>query len=219
MAIIVSDMEGTLTTGATWRGVGEYLKQYRDPRAYRRFFVARLPGAFLARRGLIDEQNFKNRWIVDLLRLFTDATPDSFAHLCEWVVEHELWPHRRQDVLDEIARHRQTGARVIVASGVYQPLVEVFATRIGAEALGTPVEIKDGRVRVVGEVAVRHLKAEQVRGLLDGAGVDVAYGDTDSDVPLLELARQAVAVYPNKALRKVARTRCWRVIEVGPVTG
>jgi HAD superfamily phosphoserine phosphatase-like hydrolase len=211
--IVVSDLEGTLTDGATWRGTGNYLKQHRSALAYSLFFISRAPVIPLARLNLIDQQHAKNRWLEDLLRLFTHATPDEVEHMGEWVVEHEMWPKRRRDVLDELEAHRRAGARIIVASGTYQPVAEAFARRIGAEVLASPLEVADGRVRVVGGLSVQETKARRVRAYLDGAAVDHAYGDTASDVPLLELAAHPVAVCPDAGLRRVAEARGWRILE------
>ena len=42
--------------------------------------------------------------------------------------------------------------------------------------------------------------------------VDFAYGDTIQDVPLLEHADHAVAVYPDEALKAVAIGRGWEIL-------
>lgn len=212
---VASDLEGTLTTGATWRGFGRYLKLHRSALAYRWFLLTHLPGVPLVKAGLIDEQNYKNRWLADLLRLYAGATKAEVEHMAEWVVEHEMWPARRQPVLDELERYRREGQRVIVASGTYQPIAEAFARRIGAEALGTALEFADGRLtgRLIGPSRVRQDKADQVLAALNGDRLAAAFGDTDSDVPLLEASECAVAVAPERKLRRIAETRGWRIIE------
>ncbi len=212
---VASDLEGTLTTGATWRGFGNYLKQYRSALRYNLFLLLRLGGIPLAKSGVIDEQNYKNRWIVDLLGLFKGATPDEVAHMAQWVVEHEMWPRRRQDVIDDLLRHRDQGRRILIATGTYQPLAEAFARRLGVEAFGTPVEYVDGRLtgRVVGEVRVRQGKLDQIRAALNGDQLVAAYGDTASDIPMLEASECPIAAYPNAQLRRVALERGWRILE------
>ncbi len=212
---VVSDLEGTLTTGATWRGFGKYLQTFRSRPRYWAFLVLRLMGVPLVKLGVFDEQTYRSAWISAMLLQFKGATPADVARMAEWVVEHEMWPRRREDALAEIARHRAAGQRVIVASGTYQPLVEAFARRIGAEALGTPLEFADGRTTgyTDGPIRVRQEKVDQVLAALDGEEIVAAYGDTASDVPLLELAREPVAVYPSPALRQIATARGWRILE------
>jgi phosphoserine phosphatase len=55
------------------------------------------------------------------------------------------------------------GARVIIASDAYQVMVEAFARRIDAEAIGTPLAYEDGRLIGLGAaVSVRARKAQNV---------------------------------------------------------
>jgi len=214
MAIVATDLEGTLTTGATWRGFGNYLKQYRSALAYNLFLAVRLPMPVLVWTGLLDQQRAKSAWITDQLKLFTDATADDAVHMAEWVVEHEMWPHRRPDVLAEIAAHRERGLRVILATGTYQPIAEAFAARIGAEALGTPLKFVDGRlVGTDAPVSVKGEKADNLRERIGDEEILAAYGDTASDIPMLEMAEQPTAVYPDRRLRAAAQAHNWRIID------
>ncbi len=45
--IVAADVDGTLTSGETWRAVGRYLAEHGRARAYRAFFLTPLPGALL----------------------------------------------------------------------------------------------------------------------------------------------------------------------------
>lgn len=213
MAIVATDLEGTLTTGATWRGFGRYLAQYRSAVRYYLFLAVRLPMPLLVRTGLLDQQQAKSAWITDQLKLFEGATPDEVAHMAEWVVEHEMWPQRRADVLAEIEGHRAQGQRIILASGTYQPIAEAFAARIGAEALATPLAFVGGRLAgTASPVSVKGEKADNLRAAIGGDGLLAAYGDTASDIPMLEMAGQPTAVYPDNRLRAAAEARGWRII-------
>ena len=98
MALVASDLEGTLTTGETWRGVGRYLREaggWRMALRYRAFFAAHAPAVLLARRGVIDEQALRLRWMRDLAGLLRGYSADDLAHIAEWVVEREFWPARQ----------------------------------------------------------------------------------------------------------------------------
>ena len=215
--IVVSDLEGTLTAGATWRGMADYLKTHGKAVEYQARFAWWLPRFMLVRLHLADEQSMKNAWLITLLGMLAGASLEDYRRMSEWVVEREMWPQRRAGVLAEIERQRQAGARVIIASGTFQAMAESFAARIGAEALASEVEVVDGRItgRPAAGISVRGTKARRVQELLGGQPVAVAYGDTESDVPLLELAREAVAVCPDDALRRVAQARGWRIVEPG----
>jgi len=212
----VFDVEGTLTTGETWRGVGRWLERSGRRAAYRRFFLAHLPGALLAKGGLIDKRRYRSKWMRDLAGLFAGATTAEVEAMAAWVVEHELWPQRREDVLVELRDGLGRGVRIVLASGTFQPVLEAFARRLapGVEALGTRFSCIDDLCPPVPvqEINVGRVKSRRVQEHLGGCAPDRAYGDTISDRYLLELAREPVAVYPDRELRDVALQRGWRVI-------
>lgn len=212
--IVASDVEGTLTTGETWRALGRYYQQNEQRRAYRRFFMVRTPGFALMKLGVKDEETFKTRWIEDLAQLFAGMNERELARVAAWVVERELWPKRRLDVVEELERRRQEGYTLVLASGVYQPVLEALAARLGAVAVGTPLEMAEGVAtgRLSGEVNTGAAKLGRLNAWLDGRALKAAYGDTEADVPMLTRASEAVAVHPNAKLEEVARTRGWRVL-------
>jgi phosphoserine phosphatase len=68
--IVAADLEGTLTSGETWKAVGRYLAEHGRGRAYRGFFLTHLPGALLVKGRLLPRPWYRDRWMVDLARLF-----------------------------------------------------------------------------------------------------------------------------------------------------
>lgn len=215
MSAVVSDLEGTLTTGETWRIVGEYLAAHGRGWRYRLFFYSHLPGAMAARAGLINAQRYRERWFEDMTALLAGFSRAQVEELMGIVAE-ELWRARRAHVVAELERHRAAGARVLIASGTYQQAAEAFAARIGGEAIATPIQFDDaGRAtgRLDGVVSTGEVKAARVRAWLGNDELLAAYGDTEGDIPMLRLAAQPVAVCPDAALRAEAVKCGWRIIE------
>ena len=210
--IVVSDMMGTLTTGSPFLGLVDWVKHNQSKLRANWYMTSIMPSYVLAKRGLIDWQKWGQKLMIDSLAYIKDATPENVMHASEWVVEHDLWKKRREDVVARLIKHREDGANVYIASSVVEPFIEPFAKRIGAETIGTPVEIVDGRLRMVGGLVADEKKIEQVLSRLGVARVDVAYGDTILDVPLLEHANRPVAVYPEARLKKIAMERGWEII-------
>lgn len=220
--IIVSDMDGTLSTAETWRGVHAWITSNRPSPAARRFIAVRLPMIALARIGAYEKEAFRARWITDHAGLLRGMPAGDLAAMGEWVVDTHLWPARRQVAVDALqaaadaARATDPSTEVILASGAYQPIADAFAARIGADiALATPLEVRDGTVTGrLGAPAQSGLqKAAAVRVRASGAPVLVAFGDTAADIHLLEMARRAVAVAPDSALRRTAVERGWEILE------
>jgi len=118
-----------------------------------------------------------------------------------------------------LVQHREDGAKVYIASSVVEPFIEPFAQRIGAETIGTPVKIENGRLQMVSELMKDEKKIEQVLSRLAVDRVDVAYGDTILDIPLLEHADHPVAVYPDAKLKQIALDKGWEIIGDTPKVG
>jgi phosphoserine phosphatase len=209
--IVVSDMMGTLTTGSPFLGLVDWVK-HNQSKVRANFYMASItPSYFLAKNGVIDWQAWGQKLMVNSLAYIRDADDAKLLHASEWVVEHDLWKKRREDMVLRLLAHRESGAKVYIASSVVEPFIEPFARRIGAKGIGTPVEILNGRVRMTGGLVANERKIAQVLSRLGVDRVDVAYGDTALDIPLLEHADRPVAVYPDKKLRAVAGERGWEI--------
>jgi phosphoserine phosphatase len=205
--IVVSDMMGTLTTGSPFIGLISWIKHNQSKLQANLYVAAITPSYILAKNGIIDWQTWGQKLMVNSLAYIKDANAEKVRHASEWVVEHNLWEQRREDVVARLINHREAGAQVYIASSVVEPFIEPFAKRIGAQVIGTPTEIVNGRLRTVGELVASEKKIEQVLSRLAVERVDVAYGDTVMDIPLLEHADHPVAVYPDKKLKAVAIER------------
>jgi len=217
--IVVSDMMGTLTTGSPFLGVVDWLRHNRSKLRANLIMASIMPAYVLAKNGIIDWQAWGQKLMIDSLTYINDPDEAKVQQVSEWVVEHNLWKKRREDVVARLINHREAGAQVHIASSVFEPFIAPFAKHIGAQVIGTPVEIVNGRVRMVGNLVADEKKIEQVLSRLAVDRVDVAYGDTVMDIPLLEHADHPVAVYPDKKLKSVAIERGWEIIGDTPKIG
>ena len=214
--IVISDLIGTLTTGSPVIGLVDWVKHNQNKSQARLYTASFMPGYLFARIGLIDWQKWTHSLMINCLKLIKDATPQKMEQVGEWTVEHNLWKKRREDAIARLLEHKSQGAQVFIASSVVEPLIEPFARRIGAATIGSPVEYVNSQVRVAGSLVAQERKIEQVLKRLQVERVDVAYGDTEQDIPMLEHADHPVAVYPNEKLRAAALERGWEVFGVSP---
>ena len=210
--IVVSDMMGTLTTGSPFLGLVDWVKHNQSKLRANLYMASVMPAYLLAKNGLIDWQAWGQKLMIDSLAYIKDADEEKVRHVSEWVVEHDFWKKRREDVITRLVKHREDGAQVYIASSVVEPFIKPFAERIGAQIIGTPTEIVNGKLRMVGELVANEKKIAQVLSRLGVDRVDVAYGDTILDVPLLEHADHPVAVYPEAKLKTVALERGWEIM-------
>ncbi|MCJ7711802.1 MAG: HAD-IB family phosphatase [Chloroflexi bacterium] len=220
--VVVSDMDGTLTTVEAWRGVLAWVRDNHPSAAARRFVTVRIPFVVLVKAGLKDKEAFRARWIAEEAGLLRGLPKERLTAMGEWVVASYLWPTRREAAIEEVraaaeaARRADPGARLLLATGAYQEVGDAFARRIGADAaLGTPLELRDGLATgaISAPTQSGEAKAAAVRALAGGGEVLAAFGDTAADVPLLRMATRAVAVAPDAALRREAVARGWEILE------
>jgi len=241
--VVASDVEGTLTDGETWRGLGRWLAANGRRAEYRRFLAPRLLALPLARFGLYDRQRFRDRWIRDLVAHLAGLDAAEIDSIAAWIVEEELWPARREPMLAELALAVDGGARLVLVSGTYDPVLRAFAARIGArigaegigaaragseaiaaEGVGTPLRFEGGRFtgHLAGPVNTGRVKVERLARRIGSAPLGRAYGDSAADLALLEAAATPIAVTPDRALAQIARNRGWRIVgatAAGAVTG
>ncbi|HEX9839612.1 MAG TPA: haloacid dehalogenase-like hydrolase [Anaerolineales bacterium] len=210
--IVISDMMGTLTTGSPVLGLVDWVRHNQSSMQARLYMASIMPSYFIAKRGWIDWQKWAQGLMVNSLKMVKDATPEKMKVVGEWAVEHDLWKKRREDVVARLMDQKSKGAQVYIASSVVEPLIEPFANRIGAQTIGTPVEYKNGYVRVAGDLVAQERKIEQVLSRLGVDRIHFAYGDTVQDVPLLEHAEHPVAVYPDEKLKATALQRGWEIL-------
>ncbi|MEJ2289797.1 MAG: HAD-IB family phosphatase [Deinococcales bacterium] len=219
---VAADLEGTLTTGQTWRALGAYLVAQGRGGAYRRTFARNLPAALLARSGWTSMEAFRERWLHELLGLFAGQAIDAFTAAASWAVDHVLWPERRPEVVAALRVHQAAGERLVLASGAFQPVVEAFARRLQVEtgsadltAIGTPLTVTNGRLAggFDGPLNVGDAKARRLHEALGSERLYAAYGDSGDDVPMLLLSDRPVAVYPDGTLRRTASDLGWSVFE------
>lgn len=216
--IVVSDMDGTLTTAETWRGVHQWIRANYPSAAASRFITVRLPIVFLARTGLINKERFRARWLEDQTKLLRGLRAEQLNLMGEWVVEHLLWPARRIEAVTAVqtaftaARATDPATELVLATGGYQPIAAAFAKKLGATiALGTPFEVVDGIAtgKLAAPTQSGEEKARAAQACAAGGRILAAFGDTAADIPLLKLAERPVAVAPDRALSFEATRMGW----------
>jgi phosphoserine phosphatase len=81
------------------------------------------------------------------------------------VVEHHLWPKRKTQVITELQKCKLEGARLILVSGTYQAVLEAFVSRLNAEAIGSPLEVINGKLtgRLAGPINVGNQKVSSLK--------------------------------------------------------
>ena len=211
--IVVSDLVGTLSTGSPTLGLVHWVRHNQSALRANLFMARALLRYAPVKLGLVDIRSFGEWSMGAALPLVQNPTESTVREMAEWSVEKVLWSKRRQDVIDRLALHKERGDELFIASSVFEPTVEALGARIGAGAIGSPIDIVDGQLKFVSGFIAGNRKGEEVLKRLNVERVGAAYGDTWADIPILKRADQPVAVYPDRRLRAAALEYGWEIFE------
>jgi len=199
-------------------------------------------GEFMVDIGWADGQQFRERnnaFYADYqagtlnLAAYVDFATSVWRHrpLEEAEAERErfmcevMQPQLRPPAFDLVRQHQARGDLVAIVTATNEFVTGPIAAALGVDHLlavqlereadgrwsgcirGTPT-FREGKVR-----RVHDWLADQGLRLDDFAEVAV-YSDSINDLPLLELATEAVATNPNPALEAIARERGWRILRL-----
>jgi HAD superfamily hydrolase (TIGR01490 family) len=136
------------------------------------------------------------------------------AEALERVVE----PITYAEALELIDAHRAAGRRIYLISASPAEIVEPLGRFLGVdESLASHARIDtDGRYTGEMEVyAYGPYKADLIREVARRDGIDLetsyAYSDSYTDLPMLEVVGQPVAVNPDRVLLRLAKERGWEI--------
>jgi HAD superfamily hydrolase (TIGR01490 family) len=123
-------------------------------------------------------------------------------------------------VLGALEEHRRDGLEPVLVSGSSQEILAPLAAELGINhVLATRLERRRGRLtgEIIPPQTIGKGKALAVLSFLREVAGDgsrsFAYGDHDSDVPMLECVGNAVVVTREERMRALARSRVWAVLE------
>lgn len=179
------------------------------------------------------------RWGIEHLRFRlrgatdrdTDELVKQIRELLEGVPERALkrmvpdllagiLPRIYPQMLAEVRSHQDAGRPTFIVSAAGHGVVELLANVLDMEGgIGTRYEV-DASGRYTGELVdglnYGELKIAPMRRFATDHQLDLeaswAYSDSVSDLPMLELVGNPVAVNPDAELALIARERGWRVM-------
>ena len=128
-------------------------------------------------------------------------------------------PFVYQEALDLIALHRAEGRRIYIVSSAPEEVVRPLARHFGVRGVIATRAQTDPEGRYTGELefyAYGQEKAKAIRRLASRSRIDLtgsyAYSDSHTDIPMLEVVGNPVAVNPDRELRAIAEERGWEVL-------
>lgn len=142
----------------------------------------------------------------------------ALAARCDDWARRFVMPHVSDGARLALERHRAAGDLLVMVTGstsyASEPVARMLRMdHVVATELETEGDTFTGRVKP--PINYGKAKIEKTRALADRLGFEpqdaIFYSDSHTDLPLLEHVREAVAVNPDRRLRRIARQKGWRV--------
>ena len=140
-------------------------------------------------------------------------------------LHHIVTPMIYEEAVELIEAHQAAGRDVVIVSTSGAEVVEPIGAMLGADkVIATRMVVADGKY--TGEIedyAYGPYKATAILTLAEAEGYDLAnsyaYSDSVTDEPMLAAVGHPFAVNPDKALRRLAVTRDWTVLDFNEPVG
>jgi HAD superfamily hydrolase (TIGR01490 family) len=152
------------------------------------------------------------------LRISKGWHRDTVQALVRETLTEVIEPIVYAEALELMRMHRDAGRRVLIVSSSPEEIVLPLAAYLGVdEAIATRAEVgDDGRYTGGVELyAYGETKADAMRELAARDGIDLeasfAYSDSATDIPMLAAVGHAVAVNPDRELRRTALANGWEI--------
>lgn len=218
MNLAIFDLDHTLLAGDSDHLWGEYLVE-----------VGAVDGPWYRRENLRYYEEYKagtldiRAFCAFALKPLADHEP---AQLLAWrarFLQDKIEPIIAPGTPALLEKHRAQGDTLLITTATHRFITEPIAAMLGIEHLiATDPEQQAGRYtgRVQGTPNFQGGKVERLSQWLKQHPAFThltAYSDSRNDLPLLEMAHQAVAVDPDEVLRAEALRRSWPVISLRQV--
>lgn len=216
------DMDYTLYKKYLYQGLFAHHKHNKFRLHSLAFFVAyHFPIWQLTKLGLVSKEYLFHQHAANLAWLVKGVSIERADSIWEWVLENEIVPHFRSEIVSAIEEHKIQGHRIILNSGSFTPILKKVVAYLGIEgAIATPLAVKNGKFtgRIVPPLNIGQGKVERLNQFLEGPGkgIDLArsyfYTDSVLDAPVMKLFGNPVAVYPDEFLAEMAKSLDWQII-------
>lgn len=219
MRVAIFDFDGTLYSNETYQLLMNHLKGHPVYHSrYKRFMRLVLPPYIGNKIKIYPRQKMRNRSMQVYLEALKGLTVAELDEYFEEVAD-KMHADLNKEVVAKLYEHAQDGIHIMVVSGAYSPLLHIVTKEMPVDKIiGTDVPVNKKIVNT--NAPLNHIqgtqKNEQIANALAGQDIDwensYAYADSLSDLTVLELVGNPVAVHPDKKLELIAKKRDWAII-------
>jgi len=219
MKVALFDFDGTIYKEETFPLLMKHLKQHPTfKHRYQKFFrLALLP--FIAYKiKLYPEEKMKYVMMQKYLHAFKGVTIYELDLFFKSLVEN-MKEDLNATVIQRMQEHALDGCHIMIVSGAFTPILQFIAEDLPVDTfIGTDIPEKNGLYDE--KIKITHVQGEwknklvleSVQGVSVNWAASFAYGDSASDIPLLTLVGNPIAVNPDERLQHEATNKGWEIL-------
>lgn len=219
MKLAIFDFDGTLLERDTLPCLGDsWLKQNRSRIRYLQIYCTTFPLVLFYKLKLIDKPRLK-KYAVQRFNMFFKGMSKKEIEDFFTITYRHIERLFNKEVVTEIARANDEGFHTVLLSGAYYDLLKVVAANLEIRTvIGVQLPYRKGffdhgkMVTFVGGREKLNLLQKRFAGQSIDWQKSRSYGDSITDLPVLDIVGEPVAVKPDKDLLNYAQKNNWRII-------
>lgn len=219
MRVAIFDFDGTLFSKETYKILMDHLKDhplYRE--RYPQFIRSMLPTYMASKAKIYPTEKMRSRSMQVYLNSLHDLTVEEADIYFEQVAQ-KMQPNFNETIVNRLQEHADDDLHIMLVSGAYTPLLHAAIQEMPINTvIGTDIPVRNGKITA--KSAIYHIqgtrKNEKIQQFLQDEKIDwensFAYADSYSDLSVLSLVGNPVAVQPDDKLLKIAQRRNWEIL-------
>lgn len=217
--VVFSDIAGTIVRGNPW----DYVRQHPDFDAQqgRRERWRFLPVYLGWRLKLVSDTTFRDQWLHRMVGALRGLPRPKLQALFQDVIRNQMQSMQQTAVIERLQAHQAAGDKLVLVSGMFVEMGEVFADVVGADdVIGSRIAYANEHVsgQLDGPTCVGPRKVDYIQRYLNEKhpGVPLAdcyaYADSFSDRSLIAAVGHGVVTYPEADMRAYAEAQGWEIM-------
>ena len=222
MKVALFDFDGTLYPHETFEILIEKIKKHPDyKKVYNKFIRSFGPIYIGYKLKLVSKLTMQNKALEKYIHSFKGRNKEDIESFFREIAD-KMADDMRPTLVEQLRKLKEDNYYIVLVSGAFMPLLEaIFKTDTVDYIFGSVIHYDEGKLDHKKKFNRLHsgMKVKLLKEHFNNTGVSVdwenslAFSDSYSDIQMLELVGNPVAVQPDQKLLKIATEKNWKIYE------